>query len=138
VIKVALRNYLMTKADITGIVGDRIFPYNLHQGVAKPAIDMRVVTARAEDDITCRVMMHTCTVTLDCYSYDIDEASLLADHVIAALCPGFKGQYGNVNVRYCSLEAGPIDDDDGIDPGTDQYLYVSSVTFMIGWARQCV
>lgn len=133
-VKEAILKFLLARPRVSGIVGDHIYPYALPQGVRARAIDMRVVVARSDNIITGQLVMHHATVTLDCYSMDEAEATELAVIVRDEMVPAFYGPQDKINVRGILLSSGPVDDDESVDPGSDERRYVSSVSFAIMYA----
>ena len=99
----ALRAYLLSKTEIAGIVGGRIYPVILPQDVVLPAISYQLITQPVELNVTGEYR-RSAYFQIDCWAKNYLDAVSLCDKVESAL-NGYSGSMGSVNAILAYISA---------------------------------
>ena len=130
-----VRDILLTSATVTGLIASRLFPFNLPQGATLPAADMRVVTTASNNHLGGNLGLYSSSITIDCYSKDMVEADNIAMAMLVdGLLAGFRGTQGSVFISGADVSSGISHAEEGVDPGSDEHRYVSSISFTVHWS----
>jgi hypothetical protein len=131
-----VRDILLASSDVTDIVSRRLFPHALTEKVSLPAGDMRVVGTSGNDHLGGNLKAYASMVTVDFYANDpiVTDTAVMAG--IDALV-GFRGQQGGVFISGVRLQSGLAQYLEGVEPGSEDYRFVSSFTAMVHWSPSC-
>jgi hypothetical protein len=136
----AVRQILLNTPEVTDIVGTRIHPYNLPMGATIPAIDMRVIVSNTFGNLGGTSGLFISQIVLDCYSKESPKQS---DQIAAAILSprngviGYQGVSDDVSIRDIQIQEGITNDQDGIDPASEEFRHVSSISLDVTWAQHC-
>jgi hypothetical protein len=133
----SLYAYYSQQQSVTDLIGDRLTPAPLPQNTLRPAADFRVVTGRHDHDLSGLTGPVDCTVTIDCYGDSPEQADEVAEAMMYGGIVGYRGLLGGTFLNSVQLIAGPSQSDEGVDPGTDERIYVTSFTLAITYSRNC-
>lgn len=131
-----LRDYLIARPQVSAIIGTRLVAGVLKQNSPYPAADMRIVMGDYDHTITGLSGSATSRVIFDCYAYDPSVADDLAHKMISNIV-GQRWTADGLSVCSVTVESGISQSLEGVDPGSDTWLYVSSFTLEIVFARPC-
>ena len=133
----ALRDYLLAQTGVTNLVSSRIVPGVLPQNSPVPAIDMRTVSGDHDHDLAGLTGIVKAGVTFDCYADDPEVADQVAEAAMYSGLIGYRGTQGGIFINAVRLDDGPTQSLEGVDPGSDQYRYVTSFTVLVTFSRSC-
>lgn len=133
----ALRDYYLADTDVTNILGGRISPFSLPQDSSLPAADMRIVSGINDQTLTGLSGAVTAQVTFDCYAEDPVVADQLAEAMMYGGIVGHRWSSGSIFISGVNLAAGPTQSVEGVDPATDDRIYVTSFTLQVNFSRAC-
>lgn len=132
-----LRDYFLSRPEITAVVQSRIYPVTLPQSEKVPAVDMRIVKGSRDQFLDGISKSGDSVVTIDCYAdNDPDEADALAELLIDSGIINFQGT-SNFFISGMQIAAGPTHDTEAVEPGSDKWRYVTSFSLRVTWARPC-
>lgn len=135
----ALRTYLLGKTAVTALIGERLFPVILPQGETLPAADMRQVGGTVTNTITGWTGHTQKQVVIDCYSdTEPDQAVAVAQAIRDCGLTGYRGLMGSGATRVF-VHSVQLDDDidldtEGVEPASDNYRWVATVSFQIHYS----
>lgn len=134
----AIRDRILTSTEVTDLISRRLHPGNLPDREVIPAADMRIVGGTGEHFLDGSLGAYMSTITVDCYSYDVLQADTIAMAIIRpGLVVGYRGVQSGVNISGVKLSSGIRQYVEGVDPGSDRYRYVSSITIQVNWGTSC-
>lgn len=131
-------NYLSAQGAVTSLVGDRVYPVKLPQGVGLPAIEVRVSAATHAQKLTGMAGLGTAIVTIDCLSVGgPNGAEQIASAIIELFKNGHRGDMAGTNIRSLAIFSGPEQFEESVDPGTNTTRFVSSLQYEIAYSEPC-
>lgn len=97
-IRPALRAILLGDVDVSNVVGVRVYPALLPQGVTNPSIVYNIVTEHTDYHMNGPSGLKTDRIQIDCWSQQPDQAVALANDVEDVLS-GFSGtvSFGSIS-----------------------------------------
>lgn len=118
-------------------VGGRIFPIAADLGAARPHIEMRVLNTQGHTHLEGNSRIYKSMVTIEVASTSIAEADSIAMACLESGIVEHKGLIGDsVTVHGVDIDEGLIQYDDGVEPGSDIHVFVSSFTLDIFWSTE--
>lgn len=134
----ALRTKILLSSGVTNLIDDKLFPIALPQGVQPPAADMRIVTTSPSSHLGGSLGLYISAVTIDCYhDDDIQVCDSIAMAILGSGVVGYKGLLSGIWFNEISESRGISHSVEGVDPGSDRYRYVSSITLDVHWSHGC-
>jgi hypothetical protein len=130
----AIQYLIRQSPTVVTLVDDRIFPGVIKQGTPMPALDMRVVPRAVEQIIDGDIVMYTQEVIFDCYADSQLTADTVAYGILHSGITKFKGVCQGVNIRGITVVDSPTHSLESIEPGSEQFRYVSSCSVEVMWA----
>ena len=133
-----LRDYFLSHSAVSNLIGDRLFPHVIEQGVTMPAADMRTVGATPSNFISGWTKHTKGRVVIDCYSdTSPDAAFAVAKAMRDCGILGFRGATGTSPNRYF-IHGVDLDDDitydtEGVEPGSANYRHVMTFALSIDY-----
>lgn len=110
-----LVTYLLTRSAVTDLVGSRISPNRVAQGVDQfPRLVYRRISGRHEHTLAGASRECNARLQLTCQAQNYGEAKALAEALRNSL-DGFRGSMGGATVTGCHLDNDP----DGFKPPSD-------------------
>lgn len=135
---IAYREYLISKPEISGYVGDRVYVSRLKQGSRLPAIVMHdSISGGSYEHLTGSDGVGTRRVQVDCISHDVTEADDLREEV-RKVTAGFRGLWGStvsVEVIGCNT-AGTLSGVDDPQDGSDNPRWRRIIDFNISYIEK--
>lgn len=135
----ALRAYLLGKTSVTDLIAERLFPVILPQGETLPAADLRQVGGGVTNTITGWTGHTQTQVVIDCYSdIEPDQAVAVAQAIRDCGLVGYRGLMGSgatrVFVHSVQLDDNITLDTEGVDPASDNYRWVATISVQIHYS----
>lgn len=133
----AIRDLILASSDVTDLIAQRLFPVSVPQGVERPHADMRVVTTQTTNHLSGNSHSYRSNLTIDVTTLN----PLLGDRIAMAMIESgvveFKGTQSDVIICGVELESGISHFDEGVEPGSDKHIYVTTFSLDVCWARPC-
>lgn len=126
----SLRTYLLTKATIETLVGQRIIPDPIDQGVPLPAICYFTIDSISAEDLSNAVGLGQTRVQIDCYAAKRAQANQLQEAVRTAI-QGYRGKMGLQYVHGVTAGSTARDQHDAPTDGSDRHRYLRSRDYLI-------
>lgn len=93
-----LRQFLLSKVEITGIVGDRVYPGQAPQDAGQPRLTYRQVSGPKGVTMGGPTDLSRPRVQIDIWAASYATARALSD-TLSEVLHGFKGDWGSVRVQ---------------------------------------
>ena len=132
----SLRDYFLTKTEITAILVDRIAVGALPQGSPIPAADMRITGSTHDHLLSGLSGACESNVTIDCYADgDPEDADNLANKMMYSGIVGSRLSSGTIAISSIQLIDGPTQSEESVSPGSESWRYVTSFGLKVMWCR---
>jgi hypothetical protein len=128
-IGVGLRTYLLTKTEITDLVGTRVYPSALPQNADLPAIVYDVMGGAPDDVLTGSSGSYHALIDIECISTNHIDSNDLAEQ-IRLVTQGYFGAMGGEQCNACRL-LGRLEDYQPPIDGSDLGRHVVAITLEI-------
>ena len=131
---VALVTHLATIEGVRTLIGNRIFPDALPQGVTLPAVVYYVIDSVGEEDLQGPAGLAQSRVQLDAYAVERTVANSIVDKLRRKPpngLVGHRGDMGGLFVHGISTAGGRRFDSSPPNEGSDVWRYVASQDFMV-------
>ena len=102
-IEIALYAHLTNDTGVNALVGSRVYPLQLSQGAALPAISYQRISGPREYDLAGPTGRSRPRMQIDCWANSYSTVKNLASKVISSL-NGLNGNMGGVDVDGIELE----------------------------------
>lgn len=135
-----IRAFLIADADVTAIVGTRIFPLRIPQGQALPAIRYVVIASSSDHHLGGTSGSAETTIQFDCYSETYSEAIDLGNKVRTALVASNNGQHvaGSTNIYETRLTAQSDETPFREPDASDKWIYNRSLDLAFQYAEPAI
>ena len=130
-----LRAFVIADADVTALIGSRMYPQRLPQGLAMPAIRYTHIATTSEIHLNGVMGEARTTMQLDCYSESYEEMVDLAEKVRVALVADNNGRrtMGSTNVRQTRLVNKGDEPAFQVPDGGDRWRFNRSLDFELDY-----
>jgi hypothetical protein len=130
-IRDAIRSHLLATPQVSGVT-QVVRPGVLAEHDLPPAIIVKVVGDAPHEFLNSAARQHRARIAIQAYGDDVTASDTLADLIRTyALHPLLKGIVQGVNIRDCSLEGGPFDDEDQPKDGSDEWMRHVRMDFLV-------
>jgi hypothetical protein len=134
-VQVAIRNYLLTRTDVTDIVGQRIYTDKLPQKATLPALTMRIQSESHEHALRGLVGIVATRIQFEAYASTRLVTNELCEAVFWSGIDAIKGTYSGLDIRGVMVEDGRRSFEDDDTAGGDDARYVSQFDLTIHWVK---
>lgn len=131
----SVRTYLLTKTEITDLVGQRIEAKRLGQKQTIPAITMRVLTESYDHALDGLGGIVSTRIQFECFANTSETARSVADAVIWSGIDAIKGLYTSLQIRSVMVEDGRREYEDEDTSGGDYQRHVCAFDLMVHWLK---
>lgn len=131
----ALRNYLLSQASVSALVGDRIFPHIIDQGVVMPAADLRLLSPEPTNHMGGWSKHSQGQIVIDCYSdVEPDQAYAVAKAIRDCGMIDYRGTMGDFFVAGIDLDNDITLDTENVEPGSANWRWVATLAVRIDYS----
>ena len=131
-IEETLRTYLLTKAALTALVGTRIFPDDVSDGAALPAVVYQKISDIKDHTLTGISPLESPMIQFSAYATTKASARAISNQIKAALSD-YSGTMSGITIQYIKL----VNEMSTAETSGDrtQKIYVDDLEFEVNFLR---
>lgn len=129
-----LRAHLAENAAVTSLVGKKVFGEKSDQWAKRPTLIYSQVGGDEPGHLTGTSSKSRAQVQIDAWSDDKSEAEKISEAVREVIHTKYNTKFGDVKVRSCFLQSGPVSGWVNMEDGSDVGAHRSSVVYQIWYS----